>query len=53
MSTRWRKLCSIQREGGRGIKGEGIKGGGVIIGGGGQLKEEEEKLEEEAEELKE
>ena len=41
VSTRWHKLCSLQQEGGRGIK-EG--GGGGIKGGGRELKKEEEEL---------
>ena len=33
VSTRWRKLCLLQQEGGRGIKEGG--GGGIKEGGGG------------------
>ena len=44
VSTRWRELCSLQREGGRGIKeGEG----GEIKGGRRESKKEEEELKDE------
>ena len=44
MSTRWRELCSLQQEGGRGIK-EGEGGG--IKGGGRESNKEEEELKDE------
>ena len=44
VSTRWRELCSLQQEGGRGIK-EG--GGGGIKGGRRESKKEGEKLKDE------